>query len=90
MSRRFREVYEPELIELLNDEEAYIRIEAIEIVTEVMDELDEDVIVREFIPALLSIIESSIEEIMLQLASLIGKIAFKLKRIDAQRHSEEY
>jgi hypothetical protein len=34
---RFKEQYLRELIELLNDEEAYIRIEALEILTELLD-----------------------------------------------------
>lgn len=34
---RFKSIYIPELIELLNDEEAYIRIEALEIITEFLD-----------------------------------------------------
>ena len=33
-----------ELIEMLNDEESYIRIEAIEIVTEALDYFEKDVI----------------------------------------------
>ncbi len=35
----FKAHYLPELIELLNDEEMYIRIEAIEILTEILPEL---------------------------------------------------
>lgn len=38
---RFHNVYIPELIELLNDEEAYIRIEVIEIVTDILEHLDQ-------------------------------------------------
>ena len=34
---RFKSVYIGELIELLNDEEAYIRIEALEILTQFLD-----------------------------------------------------
>lgn len=37
---RFSSVYVPELMDLLNDEEAYIRIEAIEIATEVLEHLE--------------------------------------------------
>ena len=34
---RFKDLYIPEAIELLNDEEAYIRIEALEIITDSLD-----------------------------------------------------
>jgi hypothetical protein len=37
---RFESTYLPELIELLNDEEAYIRIEVLETLTEFIDSLD--------------------------------------------------
>lgn len=33
-------MYLPELIELLNDEEAFIRIEALETMTEILQKLD--------------------------------------------------
>lgn len=38
--QRFKSVYLPELLELLNDEEAYIRIEAIDIMTDLLDFFD--------------------------------------------------
>ena len=85
MSRRFQATYVNELIEFLNDEEAYIRIEAIEIVTEVLDELDEEVIEREYIPALMSIMDIANEDITLKFSSIMGKIAFKLKKFESSR-----
>lgn len=41
-SPRFNDIYLPELIELLNDEEAFIRIEAIEIMTDLLQYFDQD------------------------------------------------
>jgi hypothetical protein len=51
---RFKNAYLPELIELLNDEEAFIRIEAIEILTELLDFVDRHYIERDFIPVVLN------------------------------------
>ena len=39
-TERFEEVYLPEIYELLNDEESYVRIEAIEAILEVLEVVD--------------------------------------------------
>jgi hypothetical protein len=46
----------PEICELLNDEETYIRIEVIEGVSYVLETLDEEMIERELIPNLLKML----------------------------------
>ena len=61
---RFKDVYLPEVIELLNDEEAYIRIEALEIITELLDYVEVPDIENEYIPAVFKTMEVGIEEIV--------------------------
>ena len=39
-SERLEEVYLPEIYELLNDEESYVRIEVIEAILEIVEHLD--------------------------------------------------
>ena len=41
-SPRFDSIYFPQLVELLNDEENYVRIEAIEACTEVLERITEE------------------------------------------------
>ena len=65
-----------EVIELLNDEEYYIRIEAIEILAEILHLMSQDVVEKEFIPVFLSTIESTLEDITVRLAQILGKIVF--------------
>ena len=60
---RFKELYIPELIEMLNDEEIYIRIEAVEISTEIMEHLEESLIENEFFPCVKGLIEWNFQEI---------------------------
>jgi hypothetical protein len=50
---RFKEQYLRELIELLNDEEAYIRIEALEIITELLDYVALGYIEKDYITVVL-------------------------------------
>lgn len=78
----FQNVYLPEVIELLNDEESYIRIEAIEILTENLKLMSEDIMDKEFLPVIFTTIDSQIEEIQLRLAQIIGKIAYHVKKYD--------
>jgi hypothetical protein len=65
-----------ELLELLNDEESYIRIEALEILTEFLNQLTPEDIENEFVKEMLKTIEADNEEIQLRLAEIIGKIVF--------------
>lgn len=76
---RFKDMYVPEIIELLNDEEAYIRIEALEIITDSLQYLDVDEIEKEYVQAVIKTIDVGIEEIVQRLAQLIGKIVYNLK-----------
>lgn len=69
---RFKSTYLPELIELLNDEETYIRIEVIEIMTELLHLIDRETIENEFIPVVVSTMEVTIEEILVRLAQISG------------------
>lgn len=55
-STRLKQTYIPELCELLNDEETYIRIEAMEGISYVLETLDEATIERELIPNLLKML----------------------------------
>ena len=57
-----------ELIELLNDEEAYIRIEVLETLTELIQNLDPRLIEKEFLGAFVSMIDVGIEELLLRVA----------------------
>jgi hypothetical protein len=55
---RFKTVYISEILELLNDEEAYIRIEAIEILIDYLDQLEAVDIEKEFVKEVLKTIEA--------------------------------
>ena len=70
------------MIELLNDEEYYIRIEAIEILAEILHLMSKDVVEKEFIPVFLSTMESTLEDITVRLAQILGKIVFQLQKLD--------
>ncbi len=69
-SPRFESIYLPELIELLNDEENYVRIEAIKAALEVIEKMSVEDIEKEFIPVVFKLIdcESIIEEIRVRLS----------------------
>jgi hypothetical protein len=73
-------MYISELLELLNDEEAYIRIEALEILTSYLDQLDAADIENEYVKEVLRTTEAhDTEDIQARLAELLGKIVFKLQ-----------
>jgi hypothetical protein len=80
--QRFKSTYLPELIELLNDEEAYIRIEALEIMTEILELMSAEIVEKEFIPVIFNTMEATIEDIILRLANIIGKIVYKLQNME--------
>lgn len=65
---RFQKAYLPELLELLKDEEAYIRIEALDIMTDLLNQFDLNTIETEYIPVVMSTIDINIEEIVQKLA----------------------
>ena len=50
---RLDDYYLPEIYELLNDEESYVRIEAIEAVLQVLENLELSVIEENFMPPLI-------------------------------------
>ena len=47
---RLEDLYLPEIYELLNDEESYVRIEVIEAILEILEHLQLDTIEQQFIP----------------------------------------
>lgn len=49
-SERLEEIYLPEIYELLNDEESYVRIEVIEAILEILEHLSLETIETQFIP----------------------------------------
>ena len=61
---------------MLNDEESYIRIEALEILTEFLNQLTPEDIENEFVKEMLKTTEADNEEILLRLAEIIGKIVY--------------
>ena len=75
---RFKSEYLREMIELLNDEESYIRIEALEIITDMLEYVERGYIEKDYISAVLDAMNAGIEEIVLRLAKIIGLIVHKL------------
>jgi hypothetical protein len=69
----------PELIELLNDEETYIRIEALEILTDILSEIDLETVEKDYLPNLINTFDVGIEEIDFRMAKLIGNVIYQLK-----------
>lgn len=53
-SERFRETYLPTLLDFLNDEDLHIQIDAIEAVSEVLDQLTDEELDTEFVPCVLN------------------------------------
>lgn len=53
-SERFKESYLPTLIDFINDEDLEIQIDAIEAVCEVLEQLEDEEIERDFIPCVLN------------------------------------
>lgn len=80
---RLQETYIPELIELCNDEEIFIRIEAIEAITYVVEQLDTDIIDREIIQPLLKILLSDHDEIIERASAIVGRMVYKLSLKDS-------
>jgi hypothetical protein len=72
----------PEIIELCNDEDPNIQIEAIEALHFVIETLQIDLIRKEVIPPLLKLLRSDYEEIQIRLAQFIGSLVFKLSKVE--------
>jgi len=51
-------------MEILNDEEAFIRIEALDIITDLLEYLTMNQIENEYLPVVLNTIDVNIEEII--------------------------
>lgn len=81
---RLEEEILPEIYELLNDEESYVRMEAIEAVLEVLEKLELQTIEDEFIPNLIKglSLEKNHDEIIVRMSKIIGKIVYKLSCFD--------
>lgn len=79
-TERFEDVFLPEIYELLNDEESYVRVEAIEAIVEVLEHIDSSKIEQEFIPNFLKalVFQNNHNEIIARMAKMLGKIAYKL------------
>lgn len=83
-TERFEEVYLPEIYELLNDEESYVRIEAIEAIAEVLEHVEVGKIEEEFMPNFLKALdfENNHDEIIVRMSKMIGPLSFKLSKHD--------
>lgn len=55
-------MYITELLELLGDDEVYIRIEVLEVLTSLLDSLDETDIINEYVTAVLHTLEKEESE----------------------------
>lgn len=91
-TERFNEFYLPELYELCNDEESYVRIEAIECLTEVLEHVDKQAVEEEFIPNVIKTFdfENNHDEIIQRLARALGPLVEKLSRFHLHcKHKEE-
>lgn len=87
----FETIYFPQLIELLNDEESFIRIEAIDVATDMIDKMTEEQIENEFIKMIFDTIDCNVEEILLRLAGSLGRIVYALKRFDLYlKHKDKF
>lgn len=64
ISKRLEQTYIPEVIELCNDEEIFIRIQALEAIFYVVEKIETDLIESEIIPPLLKILQSDHDEVI--------------------------
>lgn len=75
---RFKAIYVAELLELLNDEEAYIRIDALDILTMYLDQLPTEDIENEYVKEVLRTANADVEDIQVRLAEIIGRVVHQL------------
>lgn len=87
-SERYEDVFLPEIIELVNDEESYVSVEALEGLLEVLEHVDLETVESEIMPNILKLIahDNRIQEITVRMAQIIGKVVFKLSRNSANLH----
>ena len=83
-TERLEEFYLPEIYELLNDEESYVRIEVIEAMLKILEHLHLETIESQFIPNFLRalVIQKNHDEIVEKMARIIGRIVHKLSAYD--------
>ena len=83
-TERLEDIYLPEIYELLNDEESYVRIEVIEAILEILEHLSLETIETQFIPNFLKAlnIQNNHDEIIARMAKIIGRIVHKLSAFD--------
>jgi hypothetical protein len=83
-TERLEEIYLPEIYELLNDEESYVRIEVIEAILEILEHLSLETIETQFIPNFLKalVIQNNHDEIIARMAKIIGRVVHKLSAFD--------
>ena len=81
----------PEIYELLDDEESYVRIEAIEAILEVLEKLELSTIEENVMPNLikgLDLEQNHIENVV-RMSKMIGKIVYKLSHFDLHTKYQE-
>ena len=89
-SERYEDVFLPEILELVNDEELYVSVEALEGVLEVLEHIETETIEQEIMPNILKLIsqDNRIHEITVRMAQIIGKVVYKLSRNSANLHQK--
>jgi hypothetical protein len=81
---RLTQTYIPEICELINDEETFIKIEAIEGLLHILETLSSELIEREVVPSLLKLLNvvNVPDEVIERMAQIIGPICYKIQKID--------
>ena len=79
---RFKDQYIMELIELVNDEEGNIKIEAIEILSDLLEHVDKGYVEKDFVAAVLDTMTVDIQDIVMRLAKIIGKVVYKMSQYE--------
>lgn len=90
---RLESTYIPEICEMCNDEEIFIRVEAVEAMSYVLETLDVELLEKEFIPPLLKLLESNHDEIVIRMSRIVGQLAHKLKAHEApllEKYKDEF
>lgn len=67
---------------MCNDEEIFIRVEAVEALSYVLETIDIELIEKEYLPPMLKLLESNHDEIVVRMSQIIGQLAFKLQSQD--------
>lgn len=62
----------------MNDEESYIKIEAIEILSDLLEHVSKSSVEKDFVAAVLDTMTVDIHEIVMRLAKIIGQVVHKL------------